>query len=167
REVAVPFVLSGSTRHRQEPRPTSTLWGPSNCLPADVPVHVGVDQILRWNTPSLERLQKLSPVRRPVERQRSDITRGTWFHSNPSERISPVQSRILVNHGTVAGESKLQVNRLATFDLQLLALYAHLLPRALVAIHRGIGLRGLLDIEVLLVDTHDREAEAYSLVVSG
>jgi hypothetical protein len=72
-----------------------------------------------------------------------------------------------MDHRTVGRELEHHLPGLLSLHPDRLPLHAHRLPAPPVAILVRVLRIGLLDVQVLLVDAHDREAEGHPVIVPG
>ena len=168
REPAVPLIAALVAGHRKQARPPlSYRRGPCG-LPAYVAIHIGIHQILRRDSPSLERFQEFLPVLRSVQRERREIPRRSGLAANPSQRIRAMKRRVFIKDRSVTRESKVDIDvRRLALHFDRFALDLHLLPFVFVAILSRIRRICFFNVEVLLIDSDNGESEPNSLVVTG
>ena len=86
RREARPVEIARGSGHRQEARAPLADRGQARGLVPDVPVDVGVHEVLARHLPSRERLAKLGPVARPRQRKAGQVPGGAGLAAGPAQR---------------------------------------------------------------------------------
>ena len=126
---------------------------------------VGVDLVLGGSAPAVHRGQELVPVARPDVLDGTQIGRHAGFEPGGSKAHGQVAVGVLVEHRAVAGEAEFNGLRRTPANRNRLFDHVHRQPVAPVLVEvRFAGLRAV-DVDVLLVDAEDRQAEGDRAVV--
>ena len=150
-------------RARVGPRPVAPApdGQPARRIPADVAVHVRVDEVLRGPGEQLHRLPELVPAPRPLQPGESGELDRVVLQRRPAQRVLPRADRDQrpaprEAHDVVDGPPRGRERPFAHADG--LAPRLHALPSLRRAVAVGIARVELLDVEVRAVVVHVRAA---------
>src|SRR5262245_18841416 len=166
-QEAFPFVVALGARYRQQSVPALANWGERRGNPADVAFYIGVYEVFAGRFPGIERMDKLFLILRPGHRQAAQIRRAPRFAADPFERDGDVLGLVLIDHRPMPRETEFNLNPLtAAPDAQLLANDLHRLPLVAHTKLPRIARFRLLDIQIRLIGSYDRETPREALVVA-
>src|SRR6185369_8031500 len=102
-EIAFPLVLAGVAGHGEETAPVLADGGRSGSDPADVAVHVGVDEVFRRHAVGGGAFAEFFPVLGAHEAEGGEIASATGFGTNPLQGVGDVVGAVLMNDGAMEG----------------------------------------------------------------
>jgi len=172
RQEAVPLILARA-RDRQGAGPVA-LRHQAGGHPADVPIDVGIHQVLGGQQPFGRRRPEGAPVAGAVERERGHVPRRPGLRAHEAKRKGPVPRGILTNQWPMFRELSHQHTRRLAGYAQRVDLAPQRLPAAAIEVashlrrRRACGTRpDRFHVDVLLVHADDGEAERHAVVVAG
>ena len=148
---AAPLVAAVAG-NRQQSRPASPRHQ-TRRNPADVPVDVGVNHVLRRHLPASHGRLEFPPISRAIQRKRREVGRRAWLLPHHTDDDRPATLPVDAQHGAV-----LTIRE--PHDARRLAPHAN---RVLYELQVGRACK--LDNDVLLIHVDDGETEGDALVM--
>lgn len=134
--------------------------------PPDAAVRGGVDLVLARGAPAVQRVDELLRAAGPQVLHAAEVGGHAGLQPGGADRERRVLPRAFAHDGPVPGEPQLHLGLLPAAHPDLLAHHPHRLPAARVPVLvRRLGV-GPVDVEVLLVDREDGQAEGDVPVVA-
>ena len=164
-QEAVPLVAPVA-RHGQQPVPVRPPRREAAGLPADPPGAIGVDLVLARRPPAPDSPAEPGPAVRAHVGDAREVGRGAGLEPDRAHGERGAPAHVLGDDRPMTREAERHRRGRGAPDGDLLQHGAHRLPAVAVAVLRRLVGLGPVDVEVLLVDGEDREAEGDAVVVA-
>ena len=157
-EEAIPFETA-IARHRGQAFPVGAIRHEAGGCPGDIARLVGIEKIDRRRAPAAGRGAEIGQIAGMHHLQAGHVGRRPGREPDAAHGDRAGFFGIAPDHRAMAGEFAKPRLVGITLDRESLGAAFHRLKAIAIAITRGIGRVGLVDIDILLIGSEDRQAE--------